>query len=332
MATATSLGAIHSPVWRGYSPSRISNSASFAAHEARHQAGPWRHRRRPCSCLRSNMRPIASPAAWRSTRTRLESIVNVATAVAAFFAVRLSAVPPDANHPYGHHKVEYLSAVVEGVLIVRRRARHPAQGLSRLSRPAADRRARRSGSRSTAVATVDQCRLVLPAVSLSGGSFRSPALLADAHHLLTDVITSLGVLGRRHLAGRSPAGCVLDSIIAGARRAAYPLVGLGADAAVDRRADGRGGVQRHAGEDPPGDLEGSGRRARGARSAHAACRAHDLHRVPPRGAGHDERRQLARHLRPHRSGAQGRCARGAVVTIHVEPEDKAKLHGGVPVV
>jgi len=47
-----------------------------------------------------------------------ESIVNVATAVAAFFAVRLSAVPPDANHPYGHHKVEYLSAVMEGVLIV----------------------------------------------------------------------------------------------------------------------------------------------------------------------------------------------------------------------
>ena len=47
----------------------------------------------------------------------LESIVNVATAVGAFLAVRLSAVPPDANHPYGHHKVEYLSAVVEGVLI-----------------------------------------------------------------------------------------------------------------------------------------------------------------------------------------------------------------------
>jgi cation diffusion facilitator family transporter len=43
-----------------------------------------------------------------------ESIVNVATAVAAFFAVRLSAVPPDANHPYGHHRAEYLSAVLEG--------------------------------------------------------------------------------------------------------------------------------------------------------------------------------------------------------------------------
>ena len=48
----------------------------------------------------------------------LESIVNVATALAAFVAVRVSAKPPDSNHPYGHHKAEYLSAVLEGVLIV----------------------------------------------------------------------------------------------------------------------------------------------------------------------------------------------------------------------
>src|SRR5688572_2061604 len=48
----------------------------------------------------------------------LESIINVVTAVAAFMAVRLSAAPADANHPYGHHKVEYFSAVLEGVLII----------------------------------------------------------------------------------------------------------------------------------------------------------------------------------------------------------------------
>src|SRR5882762_1811554 len=48
----------------------------------------------------------------------IESIVNVATAVAAFIAIRLSAKPADAEHPYGHHKAEYFSAVLEGVLIV----------------------------------------------------------------------------------------------------------------------------------------------------------------------------------------------------------------------
>ena len=48
----------------------------------------------------------------------IESIVNVATAIAAFIAIRLSAKPADAEHPYGHHKAEYFSAVLEGVLIV----------------------------------------------------------------------------------------------------------------------------------------------------------------------------------------------------------------------
>ena len=36
----------------------------------------------------------------------LESIVNVATAVTTFLAVRLSAVPPDKSQPFGHQKVE----------------------------------------------------------------------------------------------------------------------------------------------------------------------------------------------------------------------------------
>ena len=48
----------------------------------------------------------------------LESIINVVTALAALMAVRLSAEPADKNHPYGHHKVEYFSAVLEGVLII----------------------------------------------------------------------------------------------------------------------------------------------------------------------------------------------------------------------
>ena len=48
----------------------------------------------------------------------LERIINVAAAMGAFLAVRPSAKPADKNHPYGHHKVEYFAAVIEGVLIV----------------------------------------------------------------------------------------------------------------------------------------------------------------------------------------------------------------------
>src|SRR5205814_1194240 len=48
----------------------------------------------------------------------LESLVNVATAVAALAAISFGSLPADANHPYGHHKAEYFSVVLEGVLIV----------------------------------------------------------------------------------------------------------------------------------------------------------------------------------------------------------------------
>ena len=48
----------------------------------------------------------------------VESIINVAAAVAALIAVWYSARPADDNHPYGHHKAEYFSAVLEGALII----------------------------------------------------------------------------------------------------------------------------------------------------------------------------------------------------------------------
>ena len=48
----------------------------------------------------------------------LESTVNVATALVAFIAIRVAAIPEDKNHPYGHHKAELMSATLEGALII----------------------------------------------------------------------------------------------------------------------------------------------------------------------------------------------------------------------
>ncbi|TIV74863.1 MAG: cation-efflux pump, partial [Mesorhizobium sp.] len=47
-----------------------------------------------------------------------ESIVNVIASAAAFWAIQVSYKPADQDHPFGHHKAEYFSAVLEGVLIV----------------------------------------------------------------------------------------------------------------------------------------------------------------------------------------------------------------------
>lgn len=48
----------------------------------------------------------------------LESIVNVATAIAALWAIRVSHRPADRDHQHGHHKAEYFAAVFEGVMII----------------------------------------------------------------------------------------------------------------------------------------------------------------------------------------------------------------------
>ena len=48
----------------------------------------------------------------------MESIVNVIAALIGVYSLYVSAKPKDADHPYGHGKVEFLSAAVEGTLII----------------------------------------------------------------------------------------------------------------------------------------------------------------------------------------------------------------------
>ena len=48
----------------------------------------------------------------------MESLVNLASAIFGLVMVTIAARPADEDHPYGHHKAEYFSAVLEGVLIV----------------------------------------------------------------------------------------------------------------------------------------------------------------------------------------------------------------------
>lgn len=62
-------------------------------------------------------------AAWYLTNSvsiltdALEGIVNVISAFIGLYSLYLSSLPKDKNHPYGHGKVEFLSAALEGVMI-----------------------------------------------------------------------------------------------------------------------------------------------------------------------------------------------------------------------
>ncbi len=121
-----------------------------------------------------------------------ESIVNLVAAIAAFWALTYAAKPPDAKHTFGHFKAEYFSSALEGILIL------VAAGSIFIA----------AGERLFHPQPIEQVglglALALVATAINGAvsqilfqasrRLRSITLRADAHHLLTDVWTSVGVV------------------------------------------------------------------------------------------------------------------------------------------
>lgn len=121
----------------------------------------------------------------------LESIVNVVASSVAFYAIGVSQLPPDDNHPFGHHKAEYFSAVTEGVLIVVAALlifREAALALIEPQPLDAPALGLAVNMAATALNAVWAWLLVS-----TGRRERSPALVADGKHLWSDVVTSAGV-------------------------------------------------------------------------------------------------------------------------------------------
>ncbi len=122
----------------------------------------------------------------------LESIVNVVTAIAALVAIRISHRPADRDHQHGHHKAEYFAAVLEGVMIIVAALLIMSQVFQSLSnlRPLEQPW---QGLAINGVASVFNAAWAFILIR-QGRSAKSPALEADGHHLMTDVITSVGVI------------------------------------------------------------------------------------------------------------------------------------------
>jgi cation diffusion facilitator family transporter len=121
----------------------------------------------------------------------MESIVNVATAVAALFAIRVAAKPADENHHYGHHKAELMSAAIEGALIIVAALAILWQAYLAFITPRLIEDAGLGLTINIAAGLINGiwCFVLIRA----GRKYRSPALYADGKHLLSDVISSLGV-------------------------------------------------------------------------------------------------------------------------------------------
>ncbi len=122
----------------------------------------------------------------------LESFVNLASALLALAMLRVAAKPADEEHPYGHTKAEYFSSGVEGTLILLAAASIAWVAIDRLvaPRPLQQIQVGILISAGAALLNLGVGGLLLRA----GRAEDSITLQANAHHLLTDVWTSVGVL------------------------------------------------------------------------------------------------------------------------------------------
>ncbi|EDQ34139.1 cation diffusion facilitator family transporter [Hoeflea phototrophica DFL-43] len=122
----------------------------------------------------------------------LESTVNVIAALAAFIAIGYAQKPADTGHPYGHHKAEYFSAVLEGVLIVVAALLIVHEAIGGLIAPMQIEAPALGLAINGSAAVINGIWAFV--LIRAGRRYRSPALSADGHHILSDVVTSVGVI------------------------------------------------------------------------------------------------------------------------------------------
>jgi cation diffusion facilitator family transporter len=255
----------------------------------------------------------------------LESIVNVVTATAAVLAIRFSALPADANHPYGHYKAEYFSVVLDGVLIViAALAIFRAAYLGMLAPRSLEAPLQGLVINATAgVINAAWCYILIR----EGRRRRSLALAADGRHVLSDVLTSAGVLAGLVLSLLT-GWTILDPLLAF-------LVGLNILwSGWSLIRESVGGLMDEA---VSNDLLGRIREVI-SKSAAGALEAHDLrtrragrmtfidfHLVVPGGMPVTDAHLICDEI----ERALRATVVDATITIHVEPEEKAKHHGVV---
>lgn len=123
----------------------------------------------------------------------LESVVNVTAALMVLFAVRFAVEPADAEHPFGHGKVESVSAGVEGAMLLAAAGAIVWAAIPRLVDPEP---LHSLGVGSLIVLGTTAANAALGAwLVRRGQKVESLALVADGRHLVADAVTSSVLLG-----------------------------------------------------------------------------------------------------------------------------------------
>lgn len=122
----------------------------------------------------------------------LESVVNLLAAVTAYFALWYASRPADPSHAYGHEKIEFFSSGLEGVLIAVAGLGAAGYGLHRLVRPEVLQNLEIGTLLALGASVVNFA--VARVLLHYGRAHKSIVMEADGQHLMSDVLTSAGVL------------------------------------------------------------------------------------------------------------------------------------------
>jgi cation diffusion facilitator family transporter len=255
-----------------------------------------------------------------------ESIVNVAASLIAYVALRFAERPADSNHMYGHDKAEFFAAVIEGVLIVLASLMIFHEAWDSFAQPRT-LDLPLQGVALNAVATGINAAWSWVLIR-AGRRLRSAALAADGRHVWSDVVTSVGIAVGVLLAVGT-GYMVLDPILAaatgvyvlwsGMRMISSSVSGL-MDTAPEPVVMNR--IRELVAESATGALE-----AHDLRTRHAGRLTFlEFHLVVPGtmtvAAAHAICDRIESALKSEMDHL--------MITIHVEPEEKAK-QCGVPV-
>jgi cation diffusion facilitator family transporter len=124
----------------------------------------------------------------------MESIVNVAASSLALYSIFLAHLPADANHPYGHGKIEFLSGGFEGGMILLAAVVAIIKAVDDLIRGGPLGGAGLDWGLALMAATLPVNGLVGLYLVRTGRRKDSVTLVADGHHLMTDAVTSVVAL------------------------------------------------------------------------------------------------------------------------------------------
>ncbi len=246
----------------------------------------------------------------------LESLVNLVAAIMALAMLTIAARPADEMHAFGYGKAEYFSSGLEGALILLAAACIAWTAVPRLFAPQPLEQVKIGLTVSVLASAINfgVARVLLSA----GKEYRSITLEADAHHLMTDVWTSVGVVlgvGAVALTGWLRLDPIIALVVAAnILHTGWQLLGRSTRALLDASLPA---AEQNAIKQILNQYESRGIQYHALRTRQAGTRAFiSLHvLVPPDWtvqSGHDLLERLERDIRAAVPGAQ--------LFTHLEPQ------------